>query len=70
MGKFGIKIFFTKRNIAITPSLHLYIAKGYKQINGDYYPDEFVFAFCFLTINIELWNNKFWNGFFKINKLK
>jgi hypothetical protein len=63
--KIGIKIFNTKRNIAITPSIHFYISKGYKQINGGYIPDEYVLAFVFLTINIEIWSNRFWKGIIK-----
>lgn len=63
--KIGIKIFNTKRNIAITPSLHLYIAKGYKQTDGNFKPNEYVLAFIFLTINIEIWSNRFWKGIIK-----
>ena len=70
MQNFGIKIFFTNRSIAFIPSLHLYIMKNYKQKNGKIKDNEYVFGIWFLTLNIEIWTDKFWNGIFKINKIK
>lgn len=70
MGNFGIKIFFTPRGIAFIPSFHLYVMKGYRQTNGKKCRNEYVLGFWFLTLNIELWNNKFWDGFFRITNIK
>ena len=68
MKKIGVKIFFNKKCWVLIPTITFYYFKKYKQDNGNYYPNEYILAFVFLNLNIEIWNNKFWKGIFKINK--
>lgn len=67
MKKIGIKIWTNNKSWAIIPNMNIYFFEGYEQLYGKYRPNEYVLAFAFLNLNIEIWTNKFWKGLFKIN---
>jgi hypothetical protein len=66
--KIGLKYFTNRKCLVLIPTIRLYYFKGYKQHNNKFYPNEYIIGFEFLIFTIELWSNKFWEGFFKINK--